>query len=214
MKRTGENVIRIEAEALRRLADRIAGPMGNAFTRALDLMFECRGRVVVTGMGKSGHIGRKIAATLASTGTPALFVHPAEASHGDLGMIVDRPGQDDAVAGAGGVVGRIVENELEGLAVACGAVVIDAIVFHHEVVLRCVVVGGDLGAAVAGVQAVPVCRDHIGRAVGVGDGAVGIIGAGGHAQGDPAVGADRNLGEIVSVVAVGEGQGHRLGHEL
>jgi arabinose-5-phosphate isomerase len=50
-------------------------------------MLECRGRVVVMGMGKSGHVGRKIAATLASTGTPALFVHPAEASHGDLGMI-------------------------------------------------------------------------------------------------------------------------------
>lgn len=88
MKRTGENVIRIEAEALRRLADRIAGPMGNAFTRALDLMFECRGRVVVTGMGKSGIIARKIAATLSSIGTPALYLHPVEAIHGDLGMVV------------------------------------------------------------------------------------------------------------------------------
>jgi arabinose-5-phosphate isomerase len=61
--------------------------MGVAFTAAVETIRAARGRVVVTGMGKSGHIGRKIAATLASTGTPALFVHPAEASHGDLGMI-------------------------------------------------------------------------------------------------------------------------------
>jgi arabinose-5-phosphate isomerase len=61
--------------------------LGVAFTAAVDAIRAARGRVVVTGMGKSGHIGRKIAATLASTGTPALFVHPAEASHGDLGMI-------------------------------------------------------------------------------------------------------------------------------
>lgn len=58
-----------------------------AFGRAVQMMLEVRGRVVVMGMGKSGHIGRKVAATLASTGTPAMFVHPAEASHGDLGMI-------------------------------------------------------------------------------------------------------------------------------
>ncbi len=60
---------------------------GESFTRAVEVMLRVRGRVVVMGMGKSGHIGRKIAATLASTGTPAMFVHPAEASHGDLGMI-------------------------------------------------------------------------------------------------------------------------------
>jgi arabinose-5-phosphate isomerase len=59
----------------------------NAFVNAVERMLGVRGRVVVMGMGKSGHIGRKIAATLASTGTPAMFVHPAEASHGDLGMI-------------------------------------------------------------------------------------------------------------------------------
>ncbi len=88
MKHTGENVVRIEAEALRALADRIAGPMAKAFDRALDLMFECRGRVVVTGMGKSGIIARKIAATLSSIGTPALYLHPVEAVHGDLGMVV------------------------------------------------------------------------------------------------------------------------------
>ncbi len=87
MIRTGENVVRIEAEALRRLADRIAGPMSGAFEKAISLLFECKGRVVVTGMGKSGLIARKIAATLSSTGTPALHLHPAEALHGDLGMI-------------------------------------------------------------------------------------------------------------------------------
>ena len=88
MRHTGENVVRIEAEALRALADRIAGPMAAAFQRAVDLMFCCAGRVVVTGMGKSGLIARKIAATLSSTGTPALYLHPVEALHGDLGMVV------------------------------------------------------------------------------------------------------------------------------
>ena len=88
MKKTGENVVRIEAEALRALADRIGGPMAEAFQRAVELMFGCAGRVVVTGMGKSGLIARKIAATLSSTGTPALYLHPVEALHGDLGMVV------------------------------------------------------------------------------------------------------------------------------
>lgn len=73
----------IEAAAVLGLAARV----GDEFAEAVKLMLFCRGRVVVMGMGKSGHIGRKIAATLASTGTPAMFVHPAEASHGDLGMI-------------------------------------------------------------------------------------------------------------------------------
>jgi arabinose-5-phosphate isomerase len=88
MKHTGENVVRIEAEALRALADRIAGPMADAFERAVELMDACHGRVVVTGMGKSGIIARKIAATLSSIGTPALFMHPVDAVHGDLGMVV------------------------------------------------------------------------------------------------------------------------------
>jgi arabinose-5-phosphate isomerase len=87
MNRTGENVVRIEAEALRRLADRIAGPMAADFGSAIETLFCCAGRVVVTGMGKSGLIARKIAATLSSTGIPALYLHPAEALHGDLGMI-------------------------------------------------------------------------------------------------------------------------------
>ncbi len=88
MKSIGENVVRIEAEALRVLADRIGGPMAGEFRRAVELMFSCEGRVVVTGMGKSGLIARKIAATLSSTGTPALYLHPVEALHGDLGMVV------------------------------------------------------------------------------------------------------------------------------
>jgi arabinose-5-phosphate isomerase len=88
MKHTGENVVRIEAEALRALADRIGGPMAGDFARAVELMFACAGRVVVTGMGKSGLIARKIAATLSSTGTPALYLHPVDAMHGDLGMVV------------------------------------------------------------------------------------------------------------------------------
>jgi arabinose-5-phosphate isomerase len=88
MKHIGENVVRIEAEALRALADRIAGPMAAAFNRAVELIYACSGRVVVTGMGKSGIIAHKIAATLSSTGTPALFMHPVEAVHGDLGMVV------------------------------------------------------------------------------------------------------------------------------
>lgn len=87
MNHIGENVVRIEAQALSDLADRIAGPMAEAFNRGVELLFCCPGRVVVTGMGKSGLIARKVAATLSSTGTPALFMHPVEALHGDLGML-------------------------------------------------------------------------------------------------------------------------------
>jgi arabinose-5-phosphate isomerase len=76
-------VLRIEAQAVAALVERI----DDAFLRAVQLLLQCRGRVVVSGVGKSGHIGRKIAATMASTGTPAMFVHAAEAVHGDLGMI-------------------------------------------------------------------------------------------------------------------------------
>jgi len=76
-------VIETEAAAVSALLDRI----DDSFCRACEIMLDCEGRIVVIGMGKSGHIGGKIAATLASTGTPAFFVHPAEASHGDLGMI-------------------------------------------------------------------------------------------------------------------------------
>ncbi len=80
---TARRVLRIEADAL----DAIAEALDQTFADAVDRIATIEGRVIVTGMGKSGHIGRKIAATFASTGTPALFVHPAEASHGDLGMI-------------------------------------------------------------------------------------------------------------------------------
>jgi arabinose-5-phosphate isomerase len=85
----GRRVLRTEAEALFALAEALDG----RFEQAVERLAGTRGRTVVTGMGKSGHIGRKIAATLASTGTPALYVHPAEASHGDLGMIT----RDDTV---------------------------------------------------------------------------------------------------------------------
>ena len=88
MHKIGENVVRIEAEALHALADRLAGPMAEAFAGAVECLYSCGGRVVVSGMGKSGLVARKIAATLSSTGTPALFMHPVEAVHGDLGMIV------------------------------------------------------------------------------------------------------------------------------
>ena len=79
----GRDVLSTEAAAIRALSDRL----GTAFVAAVRLVFDCRGRVVVIGIGKSGHIARKIAATFASTGTPAFFVHAAEAGHGDLGMI-------------------------------------------------------------------------------------------------------------------------------
>jgi arabinose-5-phosphate isomerase len=79
----GREALRIEARAVAALVDRL----GDDFAAACRMMLACRGRVVVSGMGKSGHVGGKIAATLASTGTPAFFLHPAEASHGDLGMV-------------------------------------------------------------------------------------------------------------------------------
>ena len=81
--RLAAQTFQIEAQALQALAAR----QGEGFVQAVQAMLACDGRVIVMGMGKSGHVGRKIAATLASTGTPAFFVHPAEASHGDLGMV-------------------------------------------------------------------------------------------------------------------------------
>lgn len=84
-----KSVFLIESNAVAALATKLDGN----FTKAVDLILQCQGRVVVSGMGKSGHIGNKIAATFASTGTPAFFMHPAEASHGDLGMIT----KDDVV---------------------------------------------------------------------------------------------------------------------
>ena len=83
---SAKRTISIESAAVAALTDRIDAE----FARACELLLACSGRVVVTGMGKSGHIGKKIAATLASTGTPAMFVHPGEASHGDMGMITAR----------------------------------------------------------------------------------------------------------------------------
>ncbi len=86
---SGRRVFEIERQALDAVADRL----GEAFQQACQAILASRGRVVATGMGKSGHIARKIAATLASTGTPAFYVHPGEAGHGDLGMITE----DDVV---------------------------------------------------------------------------------------------------------------------
>ncbi|MEE4146412.1 MAG: KpsF/GutQ family sugar-phosphate isomerase [Halieaceae bacterium] len=88
---SARRTIKMESEAVAALEERI----GAGFERACELLLETRGRVIVTGMGKSGHIARKIAATLASTGTPAFFVHPGEASHGDMGMIT---AQDAVIA--------------------------------------------------------------------------------------------------------------------
>ena len=89
--RLARETLQIEAAAVQALAARIEHPpLAEAFARAVRALLECRGRVVVSGMGKSGHIARKLAATLASTGTPAYFVHPAEASHGDLGMVTEQ----------------------------------------------------------------------------------------------------------------------------
>jgi arabinose-5-phosphate isomerase len=85
LRRSGIAVIETEARAL----DALVGRIDHGFAEACRLMLRCEGRVVVTGMGKSGHIGRKIAATLASAGTPSFFMHPGEASHGDLGMITE-----------------------------------------------------------------------------------------------------------------------------
>ena len=85
----GKRVLEIEAQALKEIDQYI----DQHFNNACQLMFQCTGRIIVIGMGKSGHVGNKIAATLASTGTPAFFVHPGEASHGDLGMIT----RDDVV---------------------------------------------------------------------------------------------------------------------
>jgi arabinose-5-phosphate isomerase len=102
---------RIEAQALEGLAAR----QGEGFPLAVKAMLDCRGRVIVMGMGKSGHVGRKIAATLASTGTPAFFVHPAEASHGDLGMVthgdvvlaISHSGESDELAAIVPAIRRI-----------------------------------------------------------------------------------------------------------
>jgi arabinose-5-phosphate isomerase len=81
-----KKVLKTEAEAIAALIDKLNGN----FEKAVEMIYECKGRVVVTGMGKSGLVGKKIAATLASTGTPAFFLHPAEASHGDIGMVTER----------------------------------------------------------------------------------------------------------------------------
>lgn len=84
-----KEVLQIEADSITSLKDRIDA----GFEKAIDILYQCKGRVIITGMGKSGHIGRKIAATLSSTGTPSYFLHPAESTHGDSGLIT----RDDVV---------------------------------------------------------------------------------------------------------------------
>ena len=84
---SAQRTLEAEGEGIAALAAAVRDGLGAPFVAAVDLISEARGRVIVTGMGKSGHVGRKVAATFASTGTPAFFVHPSEASHGDLGMI-------------------------------------------------------------------------------------------------------------------------------
>jgi arabinose-5-phosphate isomerase len=99
---TGRRVLRIEAQALQDVLARLNGE----FERAVDLLFACKGRVAVTGMGKSGIVARKISATLSSTGTPSFFLHPAEALHGDLGMLA--PGDAMLAVSYGGETREIV----------------------------------------------------------------------------------------------------------
>ena len=86
IKEKAVETLEIEAAAVKRLTERI----DEEFVAAVNCILACKARVIVTGMGKSGHVGRKIAATLASTGTPSFFLHPAEAFHGDLGMVTEQ----------------------------------------------------------------------------------------------------------------------------
>jgi arabinose-5-phosphate isomerase len=128
----------IEARALQALAAR----QGEGFVRAVQAMLACRGRTIVMGMGKSGHVGRKIAATLASTGTPAFFVHPAEASHGDLGMVtagdvvlaISNSGESDELAALLPALRR-----LSVTLVAMTGKPQSALARHADIVLSCAV---------------------------------------------------------------------------
>lgn len=99
---TGKRVLRIEAQAIQDAVGRLDG----AFEQAVDLLFACKGRVAVAGMGKSGIVGKKISATLSSTGTPSFFLHPAEALHGDLGMLA--PGDAIIAVSYGGETREII----------------------------------------------------------------------------------------------------------
>lgn len=90
-----KRVLEVESQAILALKERLNGEMGQCFEKAVELILACQGKVVWTGIGKSGHIARKVASTMSSTGTPAMFLHPAESSHGDLGFI----GKEDLVIG-------------------------------------------------------------------------------------------------------------------
>ena len=112
---TGRRVLRIEAQALQDMMARLGGE----FERAVEFLFACKGRVAVTGMGKSGIVARKISATLSSTGTPSFFLHPAEALHGDLGMLA--PGDTMLAVSYGGETREIATDDvyLTGLSEFC-----------------------------------------------------------------------------------------------
>ena len=115
---SGRRVIAIEAQGL----DAVAGRLDGAFTEACRLMLACTGRVVCTGMGKSGHVARKIAATLASTGTPSFYVHPGEAGHGLQALDLD--GDDTPPAGGEIEAGRVMGGGLgrHGCGCSCAGV--------------------------------------------------------------------------------------------
>lgn len=112
----GRSVIRMEADALGQLADHI----GDAFGSAVEMILGCRQRVIVSGIGKAGHVARKIAATLAATATPALFVHPAEAAHGDVGMI--SPGDVLIVLSASGATAEVQPLCIYAKAIGCAVI--------------------------------------------------------------------------------------------
>ena len=129
-------VLHEEAQAIEQLIT----TLDQSFVNAVNMILACKGRVVCTGMGKSGHIGRKIAATLASTGTPALFMHPGEGVHGDLGMITE----DDVVLAfsnsgeTGEIIGETIQEQTEQVLKNVGAILAEAGTdFDHVIKTTC-----------------------------------------------------------------------------
>jgi arabinose-5-phosphate isomerase len=119
-------VLQMEAEAIRALIPRL----GNGFIQAVEILQSCRGRVVLTGMGKSGFIAKKVAATLASTGTPALFLHPAEGVHGDLGMVV--PGDVVLAVSNSGETGEMEQHAITSLLIVDEAGRPEGVIHLHD----------------------------------------------------------------------------------
>ena len=130
----GRRVLAAESEALAAQSQ----ALDDSFARAVDLLFAARGRIVCTGMGKSGHVARKIAATFASTGASAFFVHPAEASHGDLGMIT----QDDVI------LGLSKSGEARELA--------DVLAYAKRFAIPLIAITAEAGSALAGSAVMPI----------------------------------------------------------